>query len=153
MKMKFRPYNRQAKKFMQTMFQNAFGEEELLVWRGVVVVPVPLSSGRMNTRGFNQAELIANEIASLVGGSLRPDILIRRQYVKPQSLMPDVVARHANIRDAFRVAPAYTRDKMPNRILLVDDVYTSGSTLTECARVVKAVSPSTEVLAFTLARG
>lgn len=153
MKMKFRPYNRQTKTFIRAMLQKSLGEEELAAWRGLVVVPIPLSTGRKNMRGFNQAELIALEVAALIDGTLKSDMLLRRKYRKSQSLMPDVNSRHENIKGAFRVAEEYTHGEMPAHILLIDDVYTSGSTLTECARVIKEVNPNVRVFAFTLARG
>lgn len=96
------------------------------------VVPVPLSKKRLNERGFNQSELLAKPFAEYFGIEFRDDILVKIRETKRQSrLAPS--ERLTNVKDAF-FARDDARDK---RILLVDDIMTTGSTLTACAKALK----------------
>jgi ComF family protein len=94
-----------------------------------LLVPVPLSAARLRQRGFNQAALLAEEIAVSVGGLVAPDLLTRTERPSQRSL--GEADRLSNLAGAFRCArPAETRGK---RILLVDDVVTTGATASACA--------------------
>ena len=121
------------------------------------VVPVPLHARRHRMRGFNQAFLLADRLIDLSHQHPDPgfpaletdrDILLRCRWTHPQTgLNKDL--RKTNIADAFRVnAPEKAAGK---HILLVDDVYTTGATVDECARVfIRAGAARVDVL--TLAR-
>jgi ComF family protein len=92
------------------------------------VVPVPLHEQRLAQRGYNQAELLAMNFSSAVGLSLQPAWLARiRDTCHQVGLGPG--ERHANVQDAFRATDAVAG----HCLLLVDDVYTTGSTLRACA--------------------
>lgn len=97
-----------------------------------VVIPVPLHWTRLWQRGYNQAEVIAKEIAGCLGASLRSDILVRSRKTKTQTKL-DVESKRENVRNAFSVRP----DSIPaiaaaEHIILVDDVFTTGATICEC---------------------
>lgn len=113
-----------------------------------VIMPVPLHRKRLRERGFNQAVILAREIAKRF--SLPIDFLTLRRviFTEPQVGLGRE-GRSVNVREAFAVRkPERTAGK---RILLVDDVYTTGSTLTECAlTLLKAEADSVAVL--TLAK-
>ncbi len=98
-----------------------------------IIVPVPLHKRRQNWRGFNQAALIAQILAKNIGLKYE-DCLIRTKHTKPQmSLKSD--DRKQNIRNAFSMNPkASIKEKS---ILLIDDVWTTGSTIKECSTVLK----------------
>jgi len=113
-----------------------------------LIMPVPLHPRRLRQRGFNQAMILAREIARRF--SLGLDFLSLRRVVftEPQvGLGKDM--REQNIRGAFHVADA-GRIKGEN-IILVDDVYTTGSTVKECARILMK-SKAEKVAVLTLAR-
>jgi ComF family protein len=112
------------------------------------VMPVPLHRRRLRQRGFNQALLLANGVADVFGLRLVYDNLHRVRNTRPQvELSGEERAR--NVRNAFRLdRPAEVEGK---RILLVDDVFTSGATMNECARVLKEEGAE-NVIVFTLAR-
>jgi ComF family protein len=94
-----------------------------------VVVPVPLAAGRLRQRGFNQALLLANEVAWAVHGSVRAEALRRHDRPAQQTLR--AAERLVNLDGAFRCeAPAEVQG---HRVLLVDDVVTTGATLSACA--------------------
>ena len=99
-----------------------------------IVVPVPLHPARKRERGFNQAELLA-EILSARAGLAMHAALERIRYTTTQTAF-DRAERMENLRDAFRLRKkAHVRGL---RVLLIDDVLTTGSTLSECARVLTA---------------
>lgn len=110
-----------------------------------MVVPVPLHPTRLRKRGYNQAELLAGPLAEALGVPLRTDVLGRRKKTKQQSKL-SVRKRGANLADAFMAV----RDLTGMRILLVDDVVTTGSTLCACAEALKSAG-ATSVSAAALA--
>jgi len=99
-----------------------------------IVVPVPLHRSRLRTRGFNQAALLARRVARRLDLPAGCRALERTRATPPQASMP-ASRRVENVRGAFRVRrPEAIRGK---RVLLVDDVVTTGETTRECARVLK----------------
>lgn len=113
-----------------------------------LIVPVPLHRRRLRWRGFNQAALLADAVARRLGGRLEVGVLARIRPTPPQTAQ-DLESRTRNVRGAFAVRqPARVKDQ---RLLLVDDVFTTGATVNECARVLRAAGArSVDVL--TLAR-
>ncbi|HEX8281112.1 MAG TPA: ComF family protein, partial [Chthoniobacterales bacterium] len=98
-----------------------------------LVVPVPLHPARKRERGFNQAELLA-ELLCARGGLTLTSALERIRYTTTQTAF-DRAERMENLRDAFRLRR--NANVRGFRVLLIDDVLTTGSTLSECARVLK----------------
>jgi ComF family protein len=113
-----------------------------------VVIPVPLHWRRLWWRGFNQAALLGSEVAGRLGLPLDTTSIMRRRRTAPQT------ARHhderiKNVRRAFAVTrPERVKNR---RVLIVDDVMTTGATVDECARVLLAAGAA-RVDVFTLAR-
>ncbi len=97
------------------------------------VVPVPLSPDRERERGFNQARLLAERVARHLGARLEPRWLARTRATRPQSDL-SAAERRLNVRDAFRASPAVAR----RHVLVVDDILTTGATVEECARALRA---------------
>ncbi len=101
---------------------------------GGTVLAVPLHKDRLRERGYNQSGLIAGQLALLLGLSLADNLLVRTRPTKPQVGLPPA-ERRVNVQGAFAVADGVA---IPKAVLLVDDVVTTGSTMSECARVLKA---------------
>ncbi|OGE37847.1 hypothetical protein A3B45_02810 [Candidatus Daviesbacteria bacterium RIFCSPLOWO2_01_FULL_39_12] len=113
-----------------------------------VVVPVPLYWWRVNSRGFNQSSLIGQSLSKKLGLDYS-EALKRTRYTKSQVKLKEK-DRRKNIFDAFAISPDYTLHPKPY-VLLIDDVWTTGSTLRECCYVLKK-NGAKKVWALTLAR-
>ncbi|MCU1336927.1 MAG: phosphoribosyltransferase [Bryobacterales bacterium] len=98
-----------------------------------VIVPMPLHWFKQWQRGFNQADLLAREIGKKWHVPVR-NVIRRRRATSPQAGLTNA-KRRANVRGAFRVRPGRPLQGM--RVLLVDDVVTTGATASACARVLK----------------
>ena len=101
-------------------------------WRGFTVVPVPLHPRRERERGFNQAEIIARIFAEKIGLPLNKNL--RRGVYTTQQAKLTKEERQKNLKNAFVWNSAITP---PEKVLLVDDVFTTGATMQECAKVLK----------------
>jgi ComF family protein len=113
-----------------------------------VVVPVPLHPQRMRLRGYNQAELLAREIGTAQGLLVSACSLRRTRAGASQARTSDMRERQRNVVDAFTCTDASISGK---RILLIDDVCTTGATLEACAAALRAAGAS-DVSGLTVAR-
>jgi len=116
----------------------------------LLIVPVPLHSSKRRERRFNQSELIARAAMRHLpaGFELAPHVLVRHRETHSQVGL-DREARIQNMRGAFRVIDA---ERIAGRtVIVVDDVMTTGTTVSECARVLKRAGAAT-VFAATVAR-
>jgi ComF family protein len=112
-----------------------------------LLIPVPLHPSRERKRGFNQAALLAKEVGGAWGRRVGGRLLRRVRSTDAQS--GGRAAREANVRGAFHVTrPDQVEGR---RVLLIDDVFTTGATVNECAETLLAAG-ATEVAVYTLAR-
>lgn len=102
------------------------------------LVPVPLHFYRENWRGFNQAELMAEVVSSRMTDVRLEKLLVRMKNTKQQVTMKTKEEREENIRGAFKINEKFKNSKLKKlKILLVDDVFTSGADMRECTKVLK----------------
>ena len=113
-----------------------------------VVVPVPLHPERLRERGYNQAELLARVVAARLNLPLEPKAIERRKP-RPPKLKLSRHERWQAARGAYAPVTGTQFDK--RRVLLVDDVFTTGATLDACARALRAAGAG-HVTALTVAR-
>jgi len=121
-----------------------------LINEAEAIVPVPLHWSRLFARRYNQAALLAQAIGRRTGIEVLPDTLVRRRRTPSQGYLSRK-ARRRNVAGAFAVPPKRAEQVAGRRVLLVDDVMTTGATAAVCAGVLRrAEAVSVDVL--TLAR-
>ncbi len=99
-----------------------------------IIIPVPIHKKRKQQRGYNQTELIANQISKDLNIKLEKNILIKNINTKAQSGL-NKKDRQRNVRDVFKLQN--TQKIINKKILIIDDIYTTGSTLNECSRIIR----------------
>jgi ComF family protein len=115
-----------------------------------VIVPVPLHRVKLWKRRFNQSGFLGLRLARLTGKACRTDLLARVKATRPQVGL-DTRERRKNVKGAFRVDPLRQAEIAGKKILLVDDVMTTGATAGACAEALKvAGAAQVDVLAFAL---
>ena len=121
-------------------YAKAYGEElvnnlkyEILAWNADVIMPVPLHKSKLRHRGYNQAELIARELSRRLEIPMDSKILKRTRKTRAQKELNDS-DRKKNVKNAFIVDKSIVKYK---KVILVDDIYTTGSTIDSCAKVLK----------------
>jgi len=113
-----------------------------------LLIPVPLHRARLWQRRFNQAALLAQRLAKLNGTACRTDLLFRRKPTPPQ-VGKSREARARNMAGAFAITAHHKPDIAGKRLILVDDVLTTGATLNACSRVLKAAgAANVDILVF-----
>ena len=109
-----------------------------------IIIPVPISTIRKRERGYNQSELLARKISKLAGNYYDTQVLKKTKRNQPQSKL-NKEQRKENVKNVYKIQ---NKRRIQNKkILLLDDVYTTGATVNECARMLKqAGSQSVGVL-------
>ncbi|WP_139249842.1 ComF family protein [Lutispora thermophila] len=113
-----------------------------------IIVPVPIHESKLQRRGFNQVKIIGANLSKMLAIPMW-DCLIRKRDTKDQSTL-DKIGRKLNMIDAFSLNMLYNVNNM--RILLIDDIYTTGSTVDECSKVLLA-SGAEQIYVLTAAAG
>ena len=140
---------RSTEPFLRSFVRRFFESHRALFPEVAMIIPVPLHLRRECERGFNQAEALSGILGTLMGAEVA-NVLERRRYTTPQVKIPEKKAREQNMSGVFRCRDAEAiRGK---DILLVDDVVTSGATITQCARTL-AESGAGCIFGFSLLRG
>ncbi len=114
---------------------------------GEVMVPVPLHPRRLRSRGYNQSALLAREVSKLTGLPVKEELLVRIKDAPPQAGVGSREERRRNVAGGFQCVG----DVQNQAVLLVDDVVTTGSTMSACAAALKSAG-ATSVWGLALAR-
>ena len=125
-------------KSIGTVFGKKIGEEILSRYpeKYDYTVPVPLHKSKQRERTYNQSDYICRGIGEALGIKPLEKCLSRTRYTKTQTKL-SITEREENVRNAFLVNPKYADLIKGKNIILADDVITTGSTILECARVLK----------------
>ncbi len=117
-----------------------------------LVAPVPLHRLRLLRRRFNQSAMLAQAVCRAAGSrsvEFAPDLLLRRRHTPSQAGL-NAGQRRLNVRNAFAVCPRRAARIAGRRILLIDDVFTTSATVSECARVlIRGGASAVDVLTLT----
>jgi ComF family protein len=148
---KYPPFLKELAKPLSFLIISHFilsGNENIFNSKDCLILPIPLHKERLKWRGFNQSELIGKEISNYFKVEFRNDILFKIRKTQPQVELKKE-ERKINIKDAFEIKnPEILKGK---RIFLVDDVFTTGSTMEEAARILK-LAKAKEVFGVVIAR-
>lgn len=126
------------------------------IWENSVLIPIPLDKNKLRSRGYNQSEELAKALAKILKIPVISDYLIKIKPTAPQMELSKE-EREKNLLNAFACLPAGRQLKNPSliargkKIFLVDDVYTTGSTMEECAKTLKQAGANS-VWGITIAR-
>ncbi len=147
---KYEPYAKELSKSLACLiikhFQLLEKEQD---FSQAFLIPVPLAKKRLRLRGFNQAEALCLELSLFLKIPLISDVLLKTKETRPQAELSGK-EREENIKGAFLVQ---NKEKVLGReILLVDDVFTTGATMEECALALK-LAGAKEIWGVTVARG
>jgi len=113
-----------------------------------IIIPVPMYKNKESVRGYNQSALVAREIAKVAGLEFQKKTLIKIKDTQVQSTL-NKYSRINNIKNVFEIKnEEAVRNK---KIVLLDDVYTTGSTVNECSKVLKQAGAK-EILVITIAK-
>ena len=113
-----------------------------------IIIPVPVSKKRFKQRGYNQSALIAKNLAKMLNIDYKENVLIKIKDNKPQSEMGQD-KRKSNVKDVYKIK---NQEKIyQKRVLILDDIFTTGNTVNECAKVLIENSAN-NVGIFTIAK-
>ena len=113
-----------------------------------IIMPIPISKKRIKKRGYNQSAIIAKNIAKMFNIEYKDNVLVKIKDNKPQSELGQN-ERSSNVKGVYKIkAPKQVFQK---KILLIDDIFTTGSTSNECAKLLKD-NYANDVGIFTLAK-
>lgn len=140
---KYKGVKQLAKPLAKLIKERVWGKLETGGW---IVIPVPLSKNKLRHRGYNQAELIARELS----GNVCTDILFKKFHTRSQVEVKNREERSANVAGSFESRNSETiRNK---KILLIDDVFTTGATISEAKKILKKAGAK-KVVGVVVARG
>ena len=134
-------YKFQDKSYLYKTFVNFLLKDEKLfeiLEKYDTIIPVPISKKREKQRGYNQSGLIAKEIAKLTSLKYEDTCLLKIKDIIEQSKL-NKEERILNIQDVYELRNEY--EILHKKIILLDDIYTTGSTVNECCRILKKAKP------------
>jgi len=107
------------------------------IWENAVLIPIPLDKKKFKIRGYNQSEELAKELSKILKIPVILDCLIKTKSTNPQMELGKI-EREKNLQNAFDLQNCARSDLTQfKKVFLVDDVYTTGSTMQECAKILK----------------
>ncbi|MBP8688810.1 ComF family protein [Patescibacteria group bacterium] len=148
--LKFR-YSYNIGKYFGEVIGNIFNERYKLD-ENYILIPVPISKKRLNERGFNQSYIFANELSKKININIYPDVLIKDKNTADQVGLTQE-ERSKNLKSAFSVKydKIIKYNLYDKNVILVDDVVTTGSTVANCAMILKN-NRFKKVFVLTIAR-
>lgn len=148
---KYKPWTHKAFEEVELILRRYLISEEDYFPPDCVIIPIPLHPSKLRIRKFNQAKLVAEVLSELWGVKLGENWLLRVKKGKDQQGLPRK-ERLRNVQGLYEINQEKKEKIKDSKIILTDDVTTSGATLKECAKVLKRNGVS-KVWAVTLARG
>lgn len=117
-----------------------------------VIIAVPLGKKRMHERGYNQSEITAKTISKVTNIIIIKDLVYRKKETEPLSIVGDHSKRKSVVKDAFRVRNSFKYKVKDKRVLIIDDVFTTGATVNEMAKEIRDNCEVSSIGVLTIAR-
>lgn len=139
---KYKPYLKDLSKTLAAILIEHFVKTAKNIdeiWNNGILIPVPLHKTKLKERGYNQSEELAKELSKILRIPVATDVLIKIKST-PSQMELKKEQRERNLQGAFAIKSGGTSDVPPlsgKKVFLVDDVYTTGSTMQECALVLR----------------
>jgi competence protein ComFC len=114
-----------------------------------LLIPIPIHKKKLDKRGFNQSEKIVRELSILTKIPIR-NLLLKATNTKSQMSIRDIKERKNNLKNSFEIKKNIP--SLPQKVILIDDIVTTGSTLDECAKILKKAGVK-KVVGLVLAKG
>jgi len=118
----------------------------------ILLIPIPLHKRKRRQRGFNQSELLTKAITLNFSLNFHSEILLRVKNNFPQAKINNFMEREKNVKDIFQISHLNSSLIKNKLIILIDDVYTSGATMQEAAKILKK-NGAKKVIGLVLASG
>lgn len=134
---KYEPYIKNLAMVLTEILAEHFvlaGNNTKKIWENSALIPVPLEKSKLKNRGYNQSEELAKELSKILAIPIISNNLIKTKKTPPQMEL-SAKEREENLKNAF--ATTNIAELWNKKVFLVDDVYTTGSTMEECARVLR----------------
>ncbi len=134
---KYQPYIKDLAKNLAELLIEHFiitGKNIEEIWQESILMPVPMETKKLKNRGYNQAEELAKELSKILKVPLISNNLVKIKKTLPQMKL-SAKERQENLKNAFFIKN--TKELSGKKIFLIDDVYTTGSTMEECAKTLK----------------
>ncbi|TSC95034.1 MAG: hypothetical protein CEN87_46 [Parcubacteria group bacterium Licking1014_1] len=156
---KYQPYIKNLAKTLAGILTEHFiisGKNTENTWRNSLLMPIPLDKNKLKRRGYNQAEELAKKLSEILKLPVISDVLVKIKPTKPQMELSKE-QREKNLQEAFAIkipenlAMSDIAKFSGKKVFLVDDVYTTGSTMEECAKILKEAGVK-EVWGIAIAR-
>lgn len=148
---KYKPYIKELSKDLANIIAEHLilsGNNTNDIWENSILVPVPIYIKKQKDRGYNQSEEIARELSKIIKVPICSDVLIKIKETPSQAELKKE-QRIKNLENTFTI---YNPQKIKNKkIFLIDDIYTTGSTMQECARILKTAKVK-QIWGITIAR-
>ena len=135
---------------IEELIKKAFEIREPFIPEGTKITFVPMFKKKEKQRGFNQAKLIAQKVGEITQKGSLP--LLEKIKDTPSQTELDIKERLENVKGTFGLLKEVFNSELPENILLVDDIWTTGSTMKECCKVLKKSGKVKRIWGFTLAR-
>lgn len=147
---KYNNFPRYSKTFAEIMYK-AMKDKNILDYKFDLIVSVPIHKNRFNKRGYNQSELLAKELSSKLNVPYKSLIKRIKDTKAQSSLSPK--ERYNNLKEAFEIdiKEAFKINNTNKNILIVDDIYTTGSTINACANRLIDIGINNIIYYYTLA--
>ena len=138
---KYQPYVKDLAKTLANLIIEHLiisGKNTNDIWQGGVLIPIPLDKNKLKNRGYNQSEELAKELSKILQIPAITNVLIKTKSTKPQMELSKE-EREQNLQSAFSInlVKSDLTKFSGRKVFLVDDVYTTGSTMEECAKILK----------------